>query len=145
MRFLKEKPSIQLLVFDLDGTLVDSKTDLALSVNATLEHLGRPPLDDETIYSYVGRGAPALIAQAVGKGVTPSEVERGLDFFIYYYSQHKLDNTRLYPGVREALHTLANGKSSPQRIMAVLSNKPVYPSREMLRSEERRVGKECRL
>src|SRR3989337_771238 len=61
MQFLKSKPSIQLLIFDLDGTLIDSKLDLALCVKATLEHLGRPVLDDETIFSYVGQGAPTLI------------------------------------------------------------------------------------
>ena len=109
MKFLKHKPPIQLIVFDLDGTLIDSKTDLALSVNATLEHLGRDPIDEERIYSYVGRGAPALIAQALGEGISSSEVARGLEYFIYYYSQHKLDNTRLYPGVREALQHLSNG------------------------------------
>ena len=147
MKFLKHKPPIQLIVFDLDGTLIDSKTDLALSVNATLEYLGRDPIDDQRIYSYVGSGAPALIAKALGEGISSSEVARGLEYFIYYYSQHKLDNTRLYPGVREALQHLSNGhkpdhkphphdssrKHSRQRTMAVLSNKPVYPSREIIR------------
>src|SRR3990172_4565693 len=101
MTFAQAKSRLRVLIFDLDGTLVDSKTDLALSVNATLRHLERPPLEDETIYSYVGQGAEALIAKAVGEGVTGQEMERGLRYFISYYSQHKLDNTTLYPGVRE--------------------------------------------
>jgi phosphoglycolate phosphatase len=132
MNFLKAKPSIQLLIFDLDGTLIDSKVDLANSVNAALRYLGRQPIDAERIYSYVGRGAPALIAQALGDGIPEYEVERGLQYFISYYNQHKLDNTRLYPGAKEALLKLSNGNGSPQRVMGVLTNKPVYPSREIV-------------
>lgn len=132
MTFSQTKPRIRLLIFDLDGTLVDSKTDLALSVNATLRHLGRPPLEDETIYSYVGRGAEALIARAVGDGVTSDEMKRGLRYFINYYWQHKLDNTTLYPGVRESLERLTNGHAGSRRIMAVLTNKPVYPSQGII-------------
>ena len=132
MKFLKSKPSIQLLIFDLDGTLIDSETDLVLSVNATLAYLGRQPIGHELIKSFVGRGAEALIAQALGRGISRDDVSRGLDYFISYYSQHKLDNTTLYPGVREALHKIANGARSPERVMGVLTNKPVYPSREIL-------------
>lgn len=132
MNFAQAKPRIRLLIFDLDGTLIDSKTDLALSVNATLRHLGRPPLDNETIYSYVGQGAEALIGRAVGDGVTRAEMERGLRFFIRYYGQHKLDHTTLYPGVREGLERLANGHAGQQRVMAVLTNKPVYPSQGII-------------
>lgn len=133
MKFLKAQPSIELLVFDLDGTLIDSKADLVQSVNATLEYLDRDPIDAETIYSYVGRGAPALIAQALGQGVTEAEAERGLEYFLQYYRVHKLDNTTLYPGVEEALLKMANGTHSPERILTVLTNKPVYPSRDILR------------
>ena len=132
MNFAQAKPRIRLLIFDLDGTLIDSKTDLALSVNAALHHLGRPPLDNETIYSYVGQGAEALIGRAVGDGVTREEMERGLRFFIRYYAQHKLDHTTLYPGVREGLERLANGHAGQQRVMAVLTNKPVYPSQGII-------------
>lgn len=132
MKFLKTKPLIKLLIFDLDGTLIDSKADLVHSVNATLKSMGRKPLHDETIYSYVGNGAPALIAKALGPGASERQTEQALDFFLSYYREHKLDNTTLYPGVREALAKLANGAHSPERIMAVLSNKPVYPSREIL-------------
>jgi phosphoglycolate phosphatase len=132
MEFLKAKPPIELLIFDLDGTLIDSKADLAQSVNATLRHMGRQPLHDETIYSYVGNGAPALISKALGPGATGREIQEGLEFFMFYYREHKLDNTTLYPGVREALHLLADGRHAARRLMAVLSNKPVYPTREII-------------
>lgn len=132
MKFLQARPSVQLLIFDLDGTLIDSKIDLANSVNATLEFLGRPALDNETIYSYVGRGAAKLIAQAVGEGMLPSEIERGVQFFLAYYADHKLDHTKPYPGTRDALEKLANADGEPPRMMAVLSNKPVRASRDIL-------------
>ena len=115
MTFAKTKPPIRLLIFDLDGTLIDSKADLAVSVNATLRHLGRPPLDDETIYSYVGQGAEALIARAVGNGVTQHEMRTGLRYFINYYWMHKLDHTTLYPGVLEGLERMANGHAGARR------------------------------
>src|ERR1039458_4027209 len=97
---------VRALIFDLDGTLIDSKLDLALAVNAALEELGRAALPHETILSYVGKGAPTLIAQALGEGATEQECLRGLEFFIKYYSVHKLDNTALYPGVLETLDAL---------------------------------------
>jgi phosphoglycolate phosphatase len=106
--------------------LVDSKLDLALSVNATLAELGREPLPHEQIFSYVGRGAPALISQALGPTASEQDCALGLEFFIKYYSAHKLDNTLLYPGVREALDAL---KGMP---MAVYTNKPVRVSRSII-------------
>ena len=117
---------VRALIFDLDGTLIDSKLDLALSVNATLAELGREPLPHEQIFSYVGQGAPALIARALGDSTAEDECRQGLEFFIRHYSAHKLDNTVLYPGVREALDAL-NGFA-----MAVLTNKPVRVSRGIL-------------
>src|SRR5262249_22649535 len=83
--FSAAKSKIQLLVFDLDGTLIDSKLDLALSVNATLGYLGRPLLEEDAIFSYVGRGAPTLIRKVVGEEAAPAEVQRGLEFFLAYY------------------------------------------------------------
>jgi phosphoglycolate phosphatase len=131
MRFDEAKPHIRLLIFDLDGTLIDSKEDLARSVNATLVHLGRPVLDQQTIYSYVGRGAPTLIRRVVGEVAAEAEVAAGLEYFLDYYWEHKLEHTRLYPGVWETLGQLADG--GPQaRTLAVLTNKPVRVSREIL-------------
>jgi phosphoglycolate phosphatase len=114
---------VRALIFDLDGTLIDSKLDLALAVNAALEEMGRAELPHETIFSFVGQGAPNLIARALGEGANEEECLRGLEFFIKYYSVHKLDNTSVYPGVRETLDTL---KGMP---MAILTNKPVGASR----------------
>ena len=116
---------MDLLIFDLDGTLIDSKRDLALSVNATRAHLGMGPLDIGKISSYVGNGAPVLIRRALGEQATDALVEEALEFFLEYYREHKLDYTRLYPGVKESLDRLrAAGKR-----LAVLTNKPVAPSR----------------
>jgi len=117
---------VRALVFDLDGTLIDSKLDLALSVNAALAELHRAPLPHEQIYSYVGRGALRLVEQALGDGADPKEVERGHSFFLRYYRAHMLDHTIAYPGVREGLEAL---ESSP---LAVLTNKPTRFSREIL-------------
>src|ERR1700693_4403365 len=118
---------VRALIFDLDGTLIDSKLDLALAVNAALDEMGRGPLPHEHIFSYVGQGAPSLIARALGDGATEEDCLRGLEFFIKYYSVHKLDHTVLYPGVRETLDALSGMP------MAVLTNKPVGASRGILR------------
>ena len=117
---------VRALIFDLDGTLIDSKLDLALAVNAVLAEMGRGPLPHEKIFGYIGQGAPKLIARALGKGATQQDCRRGLEFFIQYYSIHKLDNTSLYPGVRETLDALSGMP------MAVLTNKPVGASRGIL-------------
>ncbi|HTV57634.1 MAG TPA: HAD-IA family hydrolase [Verrucomicrobiae bacterium] len=117
---------VRILIFDLDGTLIDSKLDLAHAVNAALVHLGRPRLDHEIIFSFVGNGAPVLVRRALGQGATDEECARALDFFLSYYRAHMLDNTRPYPGVREGLAVLAS------RPMAVLTNKPVNFSRAIL-------------
>jgi phosphoglycolate phosphatase len=117
---------VRALIFDLDGTLIDSKVDLALSVNATLEGLGRAPLEPEKIYGYVGQGAPTLVRRALGFGVSDAEAQQGLAYFLSYYRDHMLDNTVTYPGVREGLELL---KEYP---LAVLTNKPVRFSQGIL-------------
>ena len=117
---------VRALIFDLDGTLIDSKIDLALAVNAAVEHLGRGPLEPERIYSFVGNGAPALIRRALGDDVTEAQAEAALGFFLQYYREHMLDNTVPYPGVRAGLEQLAGYE------MAVLTNKPVRFSRAIL-------------
>lgn len=111
--------SVRVLIFDLDGTLIDSKLDLAHSVNAMLEHMGRPPIAHETIHSYVGNGAPLLVQRALGGGVPEEKAGKALEYFLSYYREHMLDNTAPYPGVREGLALLE------EHPMAVLTNKPV--------------------
>jgi phosphoglycolate phosphatase len=127
----KRFSSVRLLIFDLDGTLIDSKLDLALSVNAMLEYMGRAPLPHETVFSFVGNGAPVLVRRSLNEGarpgeITDAEVDRGLAYFLSYYRAHMLDNTVAYPGVREGLDMLA------RHSMAVLTNKPVRFSEGIL-------------
>jgi phosphoglycolate phosphatase len=117
---------VRLLVFDLDGTLVDSKQDLALSVNAMREEMGLAPLTLDVISSYVGHGVLLLVRRSLGAQATDENVEKGLAFFLDYYRKHMLDNTAPYPGVAECLEQLKGRK------MAVLTNKPVNFSREMI-------------
>jgi phosphoglycolate phosphatase len=125
--------SIQLVIFDLDGTLIDSRLDLVHSVNAALRHIGRTELPDDVIASYVGDGAPVLIQRALGGEVVDEAVVRkGLEFFLKYYREHKLDHTTVYPGVAEALAAIQNADNGGLRKLAVLSNKPVGPSKAIV-------------
>ena len=119
---------MDLLIFDLDGTLIDSKLDLAHAVNATRSHMGLTVLDHERVYSYVGNGAPVLIRRAMGAQAGEPEVQEALEFFLEYYRDHYLDYTVLYPGVREALDRLRDAGKK----MAVLTDKPVRISRAIL-------------
>src|SRR5689334_20425842 len=124
---------IRLVIFDLDGTLIDSRLDLVHSVNAALRHIGRPELPDDVIASYVGDGAPILIQRALGSEVVEEAlVRKGLEFFLTYYREHKLDHTTVYPGIAEALAAIQNSSNGKPRQMAVLSNKPVNPSRAIV-------------
>ena len=117
--------SIQLVIFDLDGTLIDSRLDLVHSVNAALRHIERPELPEHVIASYVGDGAQILIQRALGgEQVDEAIVRKGLEFFLTYYRAHKLDHTTVYEGIIDALAAI---------------------ERPVSRSEERRVGKECGL
>src|ERR1022692_3654074 len=117
--------SIKLVIFDLDGTLIDSRLDLVHSVNAALRHIGRAALPDDVIASYVGDGAPILIQRALGgEAVDDAIVRKGLEFFLSYYREHKLDHTTVYPGIAEALAAIQKASNGIPRRMAVLSNKP---------------------
>ena len=117
---------VRALIFDLDGTLIDSKRDLIHSVNAMLRELGRTELAEETISGYIGHGAPQLIGRALGENTTEEERQRALQFFLGYYEVHKMDTTCAYSGVPEALEKLA---ALP---MAVLTNKPARISVRIL-------------
>jgi phosphoglycolate phosphatase len=128
----------RLLVFDLDGTLIDSSVDLCNSVNAALEHVQKPSLPNALITGYIGDGAAMLVRRALGDpgdidGLRPSDGDdlfrRTFEFFLGYYREHKLDNTCCYDGVIEALTQIRS--RHPSLPMAVLTNKPVNPSREI--------------
>jgi phosphoglycolate phosphatase len=123
--------SLKLLVFDLDGTLIDSCKDLCNSVNATLRHCGRAPLADQEIASFIGDGALMLVRRALFNGAQVDEAQLALayDFFLAYYREHKLDFTYAYSGVLEALTALRTQPDGSPRSMAVLTNKPVRPAR----------------
>ena len=122
----KFRGKVQALLFDLDGTLIDSKRDLVQSVNATLRELGRAELPEDLVASYVGSGAPVLINRALGGAAASDQQQRALNFFLAHYDEHKLDFTREYPGVRVTLEKL---RDVP---MAVLTNKPVNISVQIL-------------
>ena len=125
--------SIQLVIFDLDGTLIDSRLDLVHSVNAALRHIGRPELPEHVIASYVGDGAQILIQRALGgEQVDEAIVRQGLEFFLTYYRAHKLDHTTVYEGIIDALAVIERPVSGQRRKLAVLTNKPVIPSRAII-------------
>jgi len=123
----------RLVVFDLDGTLIDSRLDLANSVNAMLAYLGKPELPDSVISTYIGDGASMLVRRALGdpEGDRHDEeyVVAALNYFLDYYRVHKLDYTYVYEGVVEALDEIQ--AIYPKLPMAVLTNKPVRPSRDI--------------
>jgi phosphoglycolate phosphatase len=125
---------LKLLVFDLDGTLIDSAQDLCNSVNATLAHFGHPPLTDETIANFIGDGALMLMRRAMteayGRPVDEAFLESAFLFFLDYYREHKLDFTYAYEGVLESLEALKVLHHLPRK-MAVLTNKPVRPARDI--------------
>lgn len=113
---------MDLIIFDLDGTLIDSRQDIATSVNEVLSTMRRPTLPNETIYGYIGDGVRCLIERSLGSA--PSEdVDGALAMFLPIYRRHILDSTRPYQGVREALSALEDG-----RTLAILSNKPTRES-----------------
>lgn len=121
-------PAPQLLIFDLDGTLIDSKQDLIASVNATRAHMELPALPGELVASFVGNGAPVLIRRAMGPEASDEAVDIALEYFIRHYHEHCLDATRLYPGALETL----NAAREKRIQLAVLTNKPVRISNVIL-------------
>ena len=118
--------TVRAVIFDLDGTLIDSKRDLIHSVNQMLREMHRPLLAEETISGYIGHGAPQLVARALGGTATEEELKHALQFFLGYYEEHKMDNTCAYPEVPETLQRLSHLP------MAVLTNKPTRISVRIL-------------
>jgi phosphoglycolate phosphatase len=122
--------SMKLVIFDLDGTLIDSRLDLIHSVNAMLRHFEHPELPGEVVASYVGDGAPMLVRRALGDPDDETLFKQALEYFLSYYREHKLDHTVVYRGIPEALKQIQS--NGTERKMAVLSNKPVHPSRAIV-------------
>ncbi len=128
----------RLLVFDLDGTLIDSSLDLCNAVNAAMTGVGKGTLPNAIIASYIGDGAAMLVRRALGD---PGDLDaanaaqgdalfhHAFDLFLEFYRQHKLDNTRCYDGVLDSLRAIR--ERNPQLPMAVLTNKPVNPAQQI--------------
>lgn len=125
--------SAALWVFDLDGTLIDSRYDLVTAVNATLAWRGLAALPEDTIVSYIGDGAEDLIRRALeSAGMPGPHIREGfaetMRWFLDYYGEHCLDRTVPYPGARALLDALA-ARGLP---MAILTNKPEKPTLKIL-------------
>ncbi len=109
---------IDLIIFDLDGTLIDSRKDIAHCVNWVLGDMGLPAIDHETIYSYVGHGVRDLMAGALEAAHGDHSYERALELFDKHYTEHLLDHTALFEGMPEVLQRFRD------KAMAVITNKP---------------------
>jgi len=118
---------VKLIIFDLDGTLIDSLDDLAAATNHMLTSLGRTPVSRDRVRGFVGQGARRLAEKAM-PNAAPEEIEIGLSLFLAFNEEHIVDRTRLYPGVRETL-TLLREKGL---ILTVVSNKNVALCRKVL-------------
>jgi len=115
------------VAFDLDGTLIDSRADLASSVNHVLRTIGLAERAPETLYGYVGEGARVLVERALGPA-RRDRFDKGVALFMDYYGTHLLDATVPYPGMVELLDVLAARGVA----LSVLTNKPVGLSRRIL-------------
>jgi phosphoglycolate phosphatase len=121
---------IKALLFDLDGTLIDSVTDLANSVNHTLATVGLPPHTREEIKSFVGDGVQKLIKRSLGK-THQEKFTNAFNIFMAHYEDHCTDNTVLYPGTAQVLPDLAKDYS-----LAVLTNKSERFTHKILKALE---------
>ena len=124
--------TIKLLVFDLDGTLVDSQVDLANAINAMLRKYQRPELPVAVIASYIGDGANMLVRRALGDPADENFVHEAFDIFIRHYREHTLDNTYAYEGMIEALRAIRR-QTNGNVAMAVLTNKPISASQRIVK------------
>ena len=118
------------IVFDLDGTLVDTAPDLTAALGHALAYVGRPPVDPDTVRHLVGHGARALIERGLAQSgsVDAATVAAALPAFLTYYAAHIADNSVAYPGAAIVLDTLAAGGAR----LAVCTNKPVALARALI-------------
>lgn len=119
--------TVRLVVFDLDGTLVDSRRDLADSVNALLAELGRAPLAETVVAAMVGEGARLLVNRALEARGLVADRPGALERFLELYDERLLVHTRAYDGIPETLEAMAG-----RVMMAVLTNKPREATRRIL-------------
>jgi phosphoglycolate phosphatase len=117
-----------LIIFDLDGTLIDSSKDLAIAMNATRLHVGMEPLDPNLIFSYVGNGVAMLVRRALGPEAPEELVQQAVIFFLKFYRVHAVEHTQLYPDIRELLEELSRSGHK----LAILTNKPARISFDIL-------------
>lgn len=127
---------VDLIIFDLDGTLADTKEDIARAVHLTLVELNLPPVPREVVYTYVGDGVKKLIQRAVSQIHHEDAFDRALAVFRRHYLEHLLDTTRFYPGMEEVLDHYA------RKTLAVVTNKPIEYTHKLLRGldQERRFA-----
>ncbi len=110
---------VELILYDLDGTLVDSKEDLAIAVNRTLSDLGHPTRSHEELYTFVGNGVKMLLSRAVGGESDPDRLTHAIEVFRQHYLNHLTVHSTLYPGVEEVLAEFSHLHQ------AIVTNKPM--------------------
>jgi phosphoglycolate phosphatase len=123
---MPDNRSIRAVVFDLDGTLIDSRSDISNAVNHALRSAGQPEQPEADIVPHVGNGMRVLLSEVFGP-VPDETLEAGIAAFVAYYQKHCLDHTRLYAGVKESLEALSRTAK-----LAVVTNKPVRFTEQIL-------------
>lgn len=115
-----------MILYDLDGTLVDTRQDIVNAATHMLAHFGKPPVSAETIHAYVGRGMPNLVRDCL-QTQDESVVDQGMQIYRKFYGEHLMDHSRLYPKTVDLLRYFEN------RPQAVVTNKPTPFSDDLLR------------
>ena len=111
---------LQAVLFDLDGTLIDSKKDIAAAANSARVHFGLEPLPLDVVVTYIGRGVDHLLNRTLGDFATSERVQEGMGILMAHYRDHLVVHTTIYPGVHELLDSLKKRRIP----MGVVSNKP---------------------